>query len=197
MSLRRRPRPQVTRIPLLLVCEGWLESSYFHAIARHPEVRKRYALDVRCSRGGRHPKVFELARRLSDGHETWCIFDVESDDERAKVQATIKKCQRRKFHVGLSNPCFNVWALGHLQAMPNGPTTPDQSRRDLMSALRGSLDPRNVDWVLERILGGNNFANIQSAKGNIRCFGPADYEKVLVNNPSTSVGSIVAKLINR
>ena len=196
MSLRPRPCQKVIRIPLLIVCEGWLENSYFMALTRHLRVRERYALDIRCSRGGRHPKVLELAKRKSDGRETWCIFDVESDGEKAKVQDTIEKCHSFKFHVGLSNPCFNVWALAHLQAMPTGPTTPDQSLRCLKAALGGKLEERNVDWVLERILGGNNFANIQSASDHIRCFLPTDYEKVFANNPSTSVGSLVERLIN-
>ncbi len=194
MSLRRRSRPQVERTPLLIVCEGELETSYFNALRRHKIARARYALDIRCANGGRHPKVLEIATRYSKNRETWCIFDAESDGEHAAVESAINKCSTRHFHFGLSNPCFNVWALAHLPGAQVGRTTPDKSRRELELALGGNLRPRDIDWVLERILGGEHFTNLERAINTKSINTFSNCLAVLTNNPSTSVAGIVTKL---
>ena len=61
MSLRRRRKSIPQRVPILVVCEGHLEASYFSALRSHPKVRENWAVVVECSRGGKAPGVYKEA----------------------------------------------------------------------------------------------------------------------------------------
>jgi hypothetical protein len=195
VSLRRRNNPQPTRTPLLVVCEGDLDASYFTALKRHPNVRNKFALFVRCAFGGGHTKVVEKALKLRKKDiDTWCIFDVENNPECPKLNASVSRCRENSIFVGISNPSFDAWALAHLQKV-TGRATPDELKRALKAALEGKLDVRNTHWVLENIMGGDEFPFLQSACGNIACFTSCQTDAILAKNPSTSVSELVQMLI--
>jgi len=192
VSLRPPEKRQPTRQPVLIVCEGVLETSYFSAIQRHPEVKARFALTVQCAKGGGHRNTVDEAEKRAphhNGSEVWCIFDVEYNPDCLQLLESLQRCQKNKFKVGLSNPCFNVWAIAHLNNVMAGAQAPDSSLRKLKSLVGGELDVHNRDWVLNKIMGGNDFSHLDSAFGNITCCKIPD--EVVRKNPSTSVGELV------
>jgi len=199
MSLRRRSQLQPLRRSVLIVCEGYLETSYFTALQSHGNVNRNYILRIYCARGGKHATVVkETIKYEKSGHyrknDIWCIFDTESGPESDQLEQSLQTCKQREFNVGLSNPCFNIWALAHLQRV-NGHTTPQESLRDLESAVGGRLQVRDTDWVLDRII-GKDFSKVINAMQNIQPFSENKLEQIIVNNPSTNVGSLVRLLIN-
>jgi hypothetical protein len=190
VSLRRRQLSLPPRVPVLIVCEGVLETSYFSAIQRHPNIKKRFNVTVQCVHGGGHIKVVEETRKRASGSTlVWCIFDVEDNPDCPQLRESLQRCQKNKIKVGLSNPCFNVWAIAHLNNVMAGAQTPDSSLRKLKSLVGGELDVHNRDWVLNKIMGGNDFSHLDSAFGNITCCKIPD--EVVRKNPSTSVGELV------
>ena len=198
MSLRPRQQPQLIRQTIMVVCEGYLETTYFSAFQRHRNVRNRYALKPYCARGGRHQNVVkeaeERARNCGKGTAIWCIFDVESDPGCPQLQQSLTRCAAKGFRVGLSNPCFNVWAIAHRRNIGTGTLTSGDSLHTLEHLTGGRLEVHNTDWVLEQILGGRDFPNIKSALENIAHFAANQTGQILSKNPSTSVGELVQSL---
>jgi hypothetical protein len=184
---------------VLIVCEGYLDTTYFNALQRHPNVRTRYKPETHCAGGGGHAKVVEeaekRAKNCTKGTPIWCIFDVEHNPQCPSLKKSLERCAQKKFYVGLSNPCFNVWAIAHRQNIQTGFLTVAGSLRDLKSLCGDKLDVHNSDWVLEQILGGDAFPNINSALANIAHFTSNQTSQILTKNPSTSVGELVQVLI--
>ena len=110
-------------------------------------------------------------------HEIWLFFD---RDEHPTWEETILKAQKEKFHLGISNPCFEVWALLHF-------------RRQNAFISRG-----NCQKILEDYLPSYNHRNnpilsidallplLEQAKQNaVQIF---DEDRgLLIKNPSTTV----------
>ena len=201
MSLRRRQTKHPIRTRVLVVCEGKLEASYFNAMNRHENVRSHFQLDVRCAYGGRHAKVLETAVNLFDSGRvahhavTWCIFDTETGQEASQLKRTLDKCKQHGFQVGLSNPCFNIWALAHVKELDAGPTTAEKSLREMKDAFGGKLNVTDMDWVCNRIMGGENFSRVEAAMDRVKCIPPDENSRVIQSNPSTSVAALVRSLM--
>lgn len=195
MSLRRPQKPQPIHEPILIVCEGHLETSYFSVFRQHPNVRRRFHLDVQCAYGGKHRRVVDRAEKnaskLRNGTQIWCIFDVEHDPYCPQLQESLQRCNQRGFKVGLSNPCFNIWVIAHFENIATGTLTPDESRHKLQSLSVGKLDVRSTDWIKKKILGGDEFPNIQLALKNVTCFSSSKTDQIRSKNPSTSVSDLV------
>ncbi len=195
MSLRRPQHSKPNPKPVLIICEGYLETSYFSALQRHPNVRNRYALETHCAGGGGHQNVIKeaekRARSCAKGTAIWCIFDVELNPGCPQLQQSLARCATKGFKAGLSNPCFNIWAIAHRENIGTGTLTPDDSLRKLSSLIGGRLEVHNTDWVLEQIVGGKDFPNITSAFANIAHFTASQTDQILSKNPSTSVGELV------
>ncbi len=199
MSLRRPQHPKPSREPVLIVCEGHLETSYFNLLQRHPNVKNRFALNIYCARGGGHRNVVNeaknRARTLGNGASIWCIFDIENDPQCPQLQQSLQTCQGNGFKVGLSNPCFDAWIVAHRQQVATGSRTPGDYKKLLGSVAGGELDVRDTRWVLEHIMGGEAFPNIQLTVKNIPGFGAHQTDQIRASNPSTSVGELVQMLI--
>ena len=198
MSLQRRPHPKPSREPVLIICEGYLETSYFNVLQRHPNVKNRFALNIHCARGGGHRNVVNAAksraRTLGQGASIWCIFDIENDPQCPQLQQSLQTCQGNGFKVGLSNPCFDAWVVAHLQQAAISSGTPGDFKKLLRSVAGGTLDVRDTRWVLEHIMGGEAFPNIQLTVNNISWFGAHQTDQIRSSNPSTSVGELVQLL---
>ena len=197
MSLRPRKRVIQTRSPILIVCEGDFELSYFNALKSLKFARERLSVSVELTHGGKHVKVLETVEKLSKNRsfdEIWCVFDAEGDAERTLLTATLKRCRQKKFHVALSNPCFDAWVLAHLGAWPTDRITTEKCKQMLRKQCNCEPDVCNNAWVQEKICGGTEFKKLPSALESARHFSPDEWEKILENNPSTSVGSLGGKL---
>ena len=198
MSLRRRPHPKPSRKPVLIVCEGYLETTYFNVLQRHPNVQNRFALNIYCAHGGGHRNVVNeaknRARTFGQGASIWCIFDVEHDPQCPQLQQSLRTCQENGFKVGLSNPCFDAWIVAHRKQVAIGSRTPGDFKKLLGSVAGGTLDVRDTSWILEHIMGGEAFPNIQMAVNNIPWFSSRETDQIRGSNPSTSVGELVGML---
>ena len=202
MALRRNDQSRSLKRPFLIVCEGYLESIYFNRLKRHPRFRKNIHISIECAKGGKHFTVLAKAKQLMKPGRfdcIWCVFDAECDADHQAVRQTIQDCLRLGFHVGISNPCFDVWILAHLDAWPKGKLDPDGSRRQLKK-IRG-CEPKlhNPEWFDKAIFNGEEFPNLDVATKTARCFSidkPQDIDQVLANNPSTTVPLLIAALLN-
>jgi RloB-like protein len=53
---------------------------------------------------------------LEEGDELWAVIDVDSWGN-AKLSKIAKQCSQKKYHLAVSNPCFELWLLLHLKSM--------------------------------------------------------------------------------
>lgn len=200
MSLRRRKCRRQTRRPILIVCEGYLEQTYFDILKSLPYARERLSLQICCTCGGRHPKVLEKAGQLVSAHghgafdEIWCVFDTEGAEERNRLRKTIDQCRRKKFKVALSNPCFDAWALVHLGAWPDGFLSQQDCKARLNAQCNENADVTNSAWMKQHIFGGDGLPNLIKAMKAARCFEPDAIDDILANNPSTSACTLIHQL---
>ena len=198
MALRRRDQGRIQKSTVLIVCEGQLETRYFHLLKSHPQFRMDIRLEVHCADGGKHAKVLELAigkARRSRFDRVWCVFDTEGEAEHPAVKSTVDKCKKKGFKVALSNPCFNVWILAHLNQWPDRPLKPDESRRTMREAC-GS-DPAKLDdcRFRQRIFGGDAFPNLCTAQQKARPLSIDSMDAFLNNNPATNLRELINFLL--
>lgn len=122
----RRPPTRTAKRRILIICEGRkTEAEYFRNIR---SVFRNSLIEIELDRGGGVPKSLveravarkreaeHLARSQRDAFlsydEVWCVFDVDRHPNlpEAKQQAT-----HNGISLAISNPCFELWALLHLQ----------------------------------------------------------------------------------
>ncbi len=200
MSLRPRSPNRQPRRPVLIVCEGEIETNYFRALKKY--ARNNLAIDVRSSRGGGHKGVWNEAvkntgnnKRRGSFDEVWCVFDVESDESDPDCNSlaeTINKCAGRDFGIALSNPCFNIWLLAHLDQVPRQRVKSDESRRSLEAACGGVVQPRNIDWIRKRFF-DEDLRKVEAAARSPCCL--PDLNNIIEKNPSTRVHILVNWLV--
>lgn len=123
-SLRRRRPSRTPKLRFLIVCEGIVtEPRYFREL-RH---LMRSLIELDLLPGG-DPKVLVeravqkkaeseiLASRQKDSYlaydQAWCVFDV---DQHERLGDALQQAQDNEIRVGVSNPCFELWALLHFQ----------------------------------------------------------------------------------
>lgn len=125
-DLRRNSPNREPKKRILIVCEGIrTEASYFsdlRAAFRNP------LIDIEIDSKGGVPKTLverAVAHKKAaerDAHskrddflrydEVWCVFDV---DEHPNILDAQQQARDNKINLAISNPCFELWALIHLQ----------------------------------------------------------------------------------
>ena len=54
--------------------------------------------------------------RLRDGDQLWLVIDRDSQSWKPRMMASIaRECQRKTYHLAVSNPCFEIWLLLHFE----------------------------------------------------------------------------------
>jgi hypothetical protein len=114
---RQQSRRQIKRLVLIL-CEGEkTEVHYFRSLSRYGPVVDRYTVRVK-----HHPNAIEKAvytsRRGLDGVRYDCIcavVDAEGRDRQEKIRALMPRAADSGVVACISNPCFEVWPLLHLE----------------------------------------------------------------------------------
>jgi hypothetical protein len=133
-GLARRKHIKQQKIHIWIICEGEnTEPGYFDA------VRKLYP-DANCHRpipGGKPGECVARAMRLRkdlikegkwrSGDQIWVVFD---RDTHGCFDAAIAQCPRNSFHVGRSNPCFELWLILHVEECQRACCT-DEAERHL------------------------------------------------------------------
>jgi hypothetical protein len=57
--------------------------------------------------------------RLRDGDQLWLVIDRDSRSWKPRMMAAIaRECQRKAYHLAVSNPCFEIWLLLHFEDLP-------------------------------------------------------------------------------
>jgi len=105
------------------VCEGEkTERNYFDQLKREGCVAAKFAVTVAKGTGGHPEAVVQRAvelketneQRGEDFDEVWCVLDVETSEKRKSLDRAAGLAERNSITLCLSNPCFEVWLIAHL-----------------------------------------------------------------------------------
>ena len=144
--VRRRVATRKPRKTIVVFCEGSrTEPDYLAALKRLPAVRDVAAVDIRVQpgRGMTNPRQLvslAVAAKLrateedDEVDEFWCIFDVEWPVNHPGLTEAVDEARSHGVEVAISNPCFELWLILHLQPQSAWLTTEHACK------LRGKLD---------------------------------------------------------
>lgn len=127
------------------------EPEYIDALKRLSEFVDAVALDITIVETGASPSTLvEAARRDRrkgdlDIDSFWCIFDVESPQPHGDLSRAMAMALTNGIRVAVSNPCFELWLILHLQDQTRYLTTDEAVR--LRARLDGS-DGKHLDASL-------------------------------------------------
>ena len=153
-SLKRHVGTRQPRKTLLVFCEGKeTEPQYLKALKQQPAVRDFAAVDIRVETGqGDSPMTLVAmaieARQKAKGEdseidEVWCVFDVEWPRSHPFLKDATEHARQGSVEVAISNPCFELWLILHLQDHRRSLSNDDarRLRRKLDRSSGKGLDP--------------------------------------------------------
>ncbi len=196
-DLRRRRSSREPRKKFLLFCEGKnTEPLYFEAIGRSCAST---LVDIRSVRAAGVPQTIaeratdhirSLPRRRKHSFEerdqVWAVFD---RDEHERFEDAVRRCWEGGVQVARSNPCFELWLLLHERDF-DAVLDRHQMQREL-ARVRPDYDKngsKSLDFD-DLILG------VGAAEDRARTqLSRRAEEGVPYNNPSTTVGKLVAAI---
>ncbi len=190
--MKRINKPKDYRKPVLIVCEGELESFYFKALESQYQGDRYF--DIRCN-GGKGPQSIvgrAVGLRRGDYPEAWCVMDVEDPGAKGLARA-VSKAKKHKISLALTNPSFDAWALAHFAVvLPEGARSVANYKYALHKKLgRPFRESYGEKFALEVI--DENCCNIQQAEKHITLCASDD---VTHKAPSTSVHNLVELFTN-
>ncbi len=118
-SLRPKKHNRERKIHIWIICEGEnTEPGYFDTIRRlysdanchHPIPAGKPAECV--DRAMRLKRELIQDRKWEEKDQIWVVFD---RDTHACFDTAIAQCPKSGFHVGRSNPCFELWLILHVE----------------------------------------------------------------------------------
>ena len=118
-DLRRATAHRPERKTIVVFCEGEAsEPDYINALKRLPEVRDNTAINIEIDPGQGVPlTLVELAaNRIAEDEvdECWCVFDVEWPRHHPHLRQAISLARKHGIRLAISNPCFELWLILHL-----------------------------------------------------------------------------------
>ena len=78
---------------------------------------------------------FARSYSLRDGDQLWLVIDRDSWMPRTLANVA-RECERKDYHLAISNPCFELWLLLHFEDVPNQRT---ERRQELFENHNGLL----------------------------------------------------------
>lgn len=105
---------------ILIISEGHIEVSYFKKINSYLK-RKLIEIKPVCSALGTDAlnvvnSTIEEKKKCTENGDAlksvWSVFDIDCNRPE-QIQQALKKAQKNKINVCISNPCFEVWLLSH------------------------------------------------------------------------------------
>lgn len=147
-SLRRPRNTRRERERILIVTEGErTETQYFKRLASYLRATGVTVDGLDVIGVGRDPMsvVRRAAKRTSDGKlvgqregydAVWCVFDV---DEHVNLDDAVTAAKRFGFSVSVSNPCFEIWLLWHVE---------DRTKRISRTELARKVRQHGVDKTI-------------------------------------------------
>jgi hypothetical protein len=90
-------------------------------LKRMPWVREQASLQLQPHRGESDPlsivtrAVEEYPSPSDEVDEVWCVFDVEAPTPHGNLTNALELAARNAINVALSNPCFELWLILHIE----------------------------------------------------------------------------------
>lgn len=192
---------KLPKVELVIVCEGAnTEPNYFEECAKYygaGTVRLRLITAagvpltlVKCAIHERE-KLLDQRRRSKDSFDScfrvWAVFD---RDQHPFVAESLALARYYGIDVAFSNPCFELWPILHLEDFGA-----QKGRHELQAHLKNlmpSYDHQNGALIDFALLKGNF---VEAYKRALRHSAARDAENCAFGNPSTTVGTLVRKII--
>jgi hypothetical protein len=140
-SLKRKTATKSVLKTFRIYAEGTsTEPEYIDALKRLPQFSEALSIVFSIERAGAVPMTLVDAacedKRSSklDVDFYWCVFDVESPQNHPNLASSLDKARANGINLAISNPCFELWLVLHLQEHSAHLSTDDAVR------LRGQLD---------------------------------------------------------
>ena len=141
----RKPKPK-----FLIIAEGEREDLYFGYFEKQSGDYDVNVEIVPREDGKSAPKhIDDRLEKYKDsekwlpsyGDQLWFIFDVDKWGEQ--LHELVKECEHdSRWHIAISNPCFEVWLHYHNNASISGMTTCDDLKRELQRQKLGHFDTK-------------------------------------------------------
>jgi RloB-like protein len=147
-DLRRRPGFRPERRTVIIFCEGEAsEPDYLGGLKRLPEIHDRTMIDIEIDPA--HGVPLTLVKRAiergadDEVDQCWCVFDVEWPRHHPNLAQAVELAKRHGIGLAVSNPCFELWLILHLQEQTGFLTTAESERRSrLLDGRTGKrIDP--------------------------------------------------------
>ncbi len=148
-DLRRRVGSRPERKTVVVFCEGReSEPDYINGLKRLPHIRADTAIVIEVDPEPGAP--LNLVRRAIDRRsddeidECWCVFDVEWPQNHPNLQQAVDLAGKHGIKLAISNPCFELWLILHLDGHTGFLTTDqaDKKSRKLDGRQGKSIDPK-------------------------------------------------------
>jgi hypothetical protein len=184
-SQRRRSPARRSRPLVLVVCGAkCTEPQYFRSLR---DSLQSCAVDIVLTRQAKAPsQVVEHAasyadRSTKDFDEIWCVVDVDEFD----IESTVQEARRAGIELAVSNPCFELWLLLHVEdCRSQAPKCATALKRLLKRVPR--YNKTRLDFA--------HFAcGVDQAVNRARTLDPSGARFGL--NPSTNVWRLVERMI--
>lgn len=193
-ALKRTTETTPVRKTFRIYSEGKsTEPVYVDAIKRLPEFAEVISIDIVVERMGAAPMTLVEAARDDKRKDSldidhyWCVFDVESPKPHPHLHRAQQMARDNGIQLAVSNPCFELWLVLHLQDQTAHLTTDDAIR------LRAKLDgARGKSLEAGRYMEHRNAA-IRRAK-HLRRKHLNDGTDFPHDNPSSSFGEFLSQL---
>jgi hypothetical protein len=168
-----------------VVSGGYTEDAYLRALARHSSNR---SIDLTLKICPDSPaRVVEYARRLAQHDnesfdEIWCLVDVDEFD----IQSGAARAAQLEVELLVSNPCFELWLLLHLEPCTGHLAKCKDAERMIRKHVPGYQKPRlSFDHFKAGLVGACKRAR------------DLDDASEAYANPSTGVWRLVERMMER
>lgn len=156
------------RNPIVIVCEGELEYFYFKRIRPlylpGNSGGNRPIVEPICAGGKTRRSIVDVAAKQQSQsiRQVWCVMDIENPASK-DLAAAVKAAEKHNICLALTNPCFDAWALAHLEPLTG---VSDRSRDGYKQALKDRIgrgfSKKCAESFVDEIL-GKGYCNIANA----------------------------------
>lgn len=146
----------------VVACEGEKrEKTYFERLGHGSQRLKVRVLAPEPGRSLSAPKwvldrlvhfIEKEGVNVKTGDQVWLVMDVDRWKTN-QLYAIADLCKEQGWGFALSNPCFEVWLLLHLQDISNvGANSCQDFKKELAKSVRGGYNPEKfLSWVPDAI----------------------------------------------
>ncbi|MCU0447849.1 MAG: RloB family protein [Microscillaceae bacterium] len=140
------------------------EKQYFEALNStnprvHIKVLERLDTASSPSRVLKLLDDFKKEFKLRKGDELWLVIDRDYQSWKEKeISEVAQLCQQKGYFMALSNPCFELWLILHLEYLCN---FSEEELHKLFDNQAVNKNKNFIDKVLEDLLSGYNKTNLK------------------------------------